>query len=140
MLRWSPDVVLCTDGSADLSQENRDRLARHGIPVRETPIARLEGSDGVLEWIVFQDGERLARRALFFNTGYRQASGLAERLGCALTDKGTVRTGAYEITHVEGLYVAGDASQALQLAIVAAAEGAQAAFAINTALLKDEIS
>ena len=38
-----------------------------------------------------------------------------------------------------GLYAAGDASRRVQFAIVAAAEGAMAAFAINTELLKEDL-
>jgi thioredoxin reductase len=52
--------------------------------------------------------------------------------------QGTVRTGKYETTHLPGLFVAGDASRAVQWAIVAAAEGAEAAFAINTGLLEED--
>jgi thioredoxin reductase len=37
-------------------------------------------------------------------------------------------------TGVEGLYVIGDAARDVQLAIVAAAEGAKAGFAVNEAL------
>jgi thioredoxin reductase len=50
-----------------------------------------------------------------------------------------VRTGEYEVTDVPGVYVAGDASRLVQLAIVAAAEGAKAAFAINTALVEEDL-
>lgn len=50
-----------------------------------------------------------------------------------------MRTGAYEATALSGLYIAGDASRLVQFAIVAAAEGAEAAFAINTDLLKEEL-
>ena len=90
-----------------------------------------------LTQIVFEGASRLARRALFFNTGQTQRSNLAIRLGCEFSDKGTVRTGKYETTHLLGLYVAGDASGDVQWVVVAAAEGAEAAFAINTALLKE---
>lgn len=136
---WSDDLVLCTDGPAGLTAEDRGRLAKHSIQVREERIARLDGADGVLERIIFTNGETLARRAIFFSTGQSQRSDLSEKLGCAFTDKGAVQTGEYETTNVPGLYVAGDASRLMQLAIVAAAEGAQAAFAINTALLKEDI-
>jgi len=40
---------------------------------------------------------------------------------------------------VPGLFVAGDASRAVQLAIVAAAEGAEAAFVINKALITEDL-
>lgn len=136
---WSRDLVLCTDGPAELSDEDRARLARNRIPVREERVAALESQNGVLERIMFDSGEPLARRALFFTTGQFQRSALAIRLGCEFNDKGTVRTGKYESTHLPGLFVAGDASRAVQWAIVAAAEGAEAAFAINTDLIREDL-
>jgi thioredoxin reductase len=89
--------------------------------------------------MVFETGEPLPRRAMFFSAGQFQRSELAIRLGCEFNDKGTVRTGKYESTHLPGLYVAGDASRAVQWVIVAAAEGAEAAFAINTDLIKEDL-
>jgi thioredoxin reductase len=135
---WSGDVVLCTDG-ARLPAEGRERLGRHGIPVREEKIAALEGDDGVLRRVVFAGGPPLPRRALFFSTGYEQRSDLAARLGCDFTRRGAVQAGKFEATNVPRLFVAGDASRDVQLAVVAAAEGAKAAFAINSALLKEDL-
>jgi thioredoxin reductase len=135
---WSRDLVLCTDGPAELSAEDRARLERNGITLREDRVVRLEGNDG-LERVVFASGEPLARRAVFFTTGQRQQSRLAHSLGCDINEKGTVRTGRYETTHLTGLYVAGDASRAVQWVVVAAAEGAEAAFDINTDLLKEDL-
>ena len=45
-----------------------------------------------------------------------------------------MKTGNLGQTHIAGLYVVGDASRDVQFAIVAAAEGAKAAVAINQAL------
>jgi thioredoxin reductase len=137
---WSRDLVLCTDGPSEIDDEGLARLEGNGIAVREERIARLEGRDHMLENIVFEDGSRLPRRALFFTTGQAQRSDLSIRLGCHVNEKGTVRTGKYETTHLEGLYVAGDASRAVQWAIVAAAEGAEAAFDINTDLIKEDLT
>jgi thioredoxin reductase len=133
---WSRDVLLCTDGPADLPRRMRTRLERLRIPVREDRVLRLEGRDGRLERIVFEGGAVEPREALFFATGQRQASDLAARLGCRFTKEGTVATGRLEATNVPGLFVCGDASRDAQLAIVAAAEGAAAAMAINQALLE----
>jgi thioredoxin reductase len=135
---WSRDLVLCTDGPSELAADDRARLERNGIRVREERVVRLEGPGG-LERVVFAASEPLARRALFFTTGQRQQSRLAQGLGCEINEKGTVRTGKYEATHLSGLYVAGDASRAVQWVVVAAAEGAEAAFAINTDLLKEDL-
>jgi thioredoxin reductase len=136
---WSRDLVLCTDGPAGIEDTDRERLERNGIAVREQKITRLEGEDGILRCVVFEGGETLPRRALFFTTGQLQRSELAVALGCEINDKGTVHTGKYETTHLPGLFVAGDASRAVQWVIVAASEGAEAAFAINTDLIKEDL-
>jgi thioredoxin reductase len=134
---WSADVILCTDGRPAPRGSEAARLRRHGVPVYPERIARLEGRDGVLERIVFANGESVACRAMFFSTGQVQRSPLAERLGCEFNEKGTIRTNRREGTHIPGLYVAGDASRDVQFVIVAAAEGAKAAVAINKALEKE---
>jgi thioredoxin reductase len=137
---WSRDLVLCTDGPSEVDAETFERLHRNGIRVRDECIDRLEGNgDGVLQRIVFKEGEPLERRALFFTTGQYQRSDLLMQLGCEFNEKGTVRTGKYETTHLPGLFVAGDASRAVQWVVVAASEGAEAAFAINTDLLKEDL-
>jgi thioredoxin reductase len=137
LLVWSRDVVLCTDGAA-LAPRHLDRLRKYNIPWRRERIQRLEGARGKLRRVVFVDGQTLDRERMFFSAGQRQASSLARQLGCVFTSRGAVRTGEYEASDVAGVYVAGDASRLVQLAIVAAAEGAQAAFAINTDLIKED--
>ena len=136
---WSRDLVLCTDGPAEIDREGRERVERNGIGLREERVRAVAGTNGILERVVFDTGEALTRRALFFTTGQFQQSELAVLLGCEFNDKGTVRTGEYESTHLRGLYVAGDASRAVQWVIVAAAEGAEAAFAINTDLIREDL-
>jgi thioredoxin reductase len=136
---WSRDLVLCTDGPGEIEPDDRARLERNGIAIREERVTALEESGGVLSRIAFAGAPPLERRALFFTTGQYQRSDLLERLGCEFNEKGTVRTGKYETTHLPGLFVAGDASRAVQWVVVAASEGAEAAFAINTDLLKEDL-
>jgi thioredoxin reductase len=136
---WSRDLTLCTDGPAEgLSEDDRARLARQEIRLDERPVARAEGEDGRLARVRFHDGGALPCRALFFAPAECTPSPLLARLGCELTPRGTVPTREYEQSNVPGLYVAGDASRRVQFAIVAAAEGAMAAFAINTELLQED--
>jgi thioredoxin reductase len=136
---WSRNLVLCTDGPSQLSGEDIQRLERRNISLNENKIARLEGSAGALERIVFANGESLAARGMFFSTGQKQGSDLPQKLGCKFTEQGCVRTYDYEMTDVPGLYVAGDASRFVQFAIVAASEGALAAVAINKELMKEDL-
>jgi thioredoxin reductase len=137
LLDWSHDVLLCTDGPARLEPADRRRLSTCGVRVRQEPVARLVHHDRVLERIVFAGGADEPRDRVFLNTGQAAQSDLARRLGCRFNSKGTVVTDRREQSCVPGLYVAGDASRDVQLAIVAAAEGAKAAFAINSSFQKE---
>jgi thioredoxin reductase len=136
---WSGNLVLCTDGPAELSGEDVQRLKKRNIPLNENKIARLEGNAGVLERILFANGESLPVRGIFFSASQKQGSELPQKLGCKFTEQGCVRTYDYEMTDVPGLYVAGDASRFVQFAIVAASEGALAAVAINKELMKEDL-
>ncbi len=131
---WSHDLLLCTDGRRTLGPELRERLEQQSVAVRTERVERLDHSEGRLRTIVFERGPAASRDALFFSTGQEPQSDLARRLGCRFNSKGTVRTGRHERTGIPGLFVAGDASRDVQLAVVAAAEGVKAAFAINTEL------
>ena len=137
LTQWSRDVLLCTDGPARLDASVKAELAARGVRVRTERVARLDHERGDLRRVVFARGEPEARDALFFSTGQTQQSDLARRLGCRFNRKGTVKTGRHERTDVPGLFVAGDASRDVQLVVVAAAEGAKAAFAINTELQQE---
>ena len=135
---WSEDVVLCTDGRAGLSRDERAELDALDIPLRTESIARLEGRDGDLERIVFTTGDALERRAMFFNTGQHQMCSLAGQLGCAFTKRGAIKTDRFERTNIPGLFAVGDCSRNVQFVSVAAAQGAIAAQAINQELQEED--
>ena len=134
---WSNDILLCTDGTAGLSATQRRHLKRNGIKIYEKKIDHLENSRGEV-LVVFRDGESVSRSALFFDMPVRSQSSLAARLGCRFNRQGGVVCGKYEATNVPGLYAAGNIIKDVQLSIVAAAEGARAAFGINRALTRED--
>jgi thioredoxin reductase len=140
LLTWSKDVTVCTGGTP-VPDDDRQRLEANGIRIRTEPILRLQGSsDGMLQRVVFHDGEPLACEALFFSTDHVQRSPLPAALGCDLDEKGHVRTRESQHTGIEGLYLAGDADGHVQFVIVAAAEGAIAAVAINRELQQEDLA
>jgi thioredoxin reductase len=83
---------------------------------------------------VIERGDAVACEAIFVSAGQAQQSDVPKRLGCEMTRQGTVKTNRLGQTCVPGVYVVGDASRDMQFAIVAAAEGAKAAVAINKSL------
>jgi len=134
---WSEHVTACSAGDAPTS-EFRGHAERNGIGLRESQVVRLEAQAGVLHRVVFADGTTLECDALFFNTAQAQRSDLPRRLGCTFKEDGGVRTDDRQCTGIPGLYLAGDAEKEVQFVIVAAAEGAVAATAINRELQRRE--
>jgi thioredoxin reductase len=129
---WSRDVVLCTDGPAQLNGE-RAVLEGAGVRIREEPIRRLAGADGRLERIEFIVGPEERRDALFVRTRRDQPNGLAAALGCRLTAGGTIVTDGEGRTDVPGVYAAGDAATE-RLRSVANAIGTGSRVAYSVAL------
>jgi thioredoxin reductase len=138
MTAWASDIVLCTDGPSGFTRQQRRHLERNGVRLIEKRVQRLDGSRGRLEAVVFRDGERLLRETLFFDTPTRGQSQLAQSLGCRFGRHGGILCGEYEATSVPGVFVAGNIIRDVQLSIVAAAEGARAAFGINRALTRED--
>ena len=138
---WSHDFVLCTDGPAALTEEQRRTLATREIRVIEEKIIRLEGAGRDLEQIVFADDTRLPRRALFFHPQWRQHSDLAAQLGCALMPDDSVQVDRQGLTSVPWVYAAGDMTHLEgQVLALAVAEGAMAAAMLNNALIFAEVA
>jgi thioredoxin reductase len=76
---------------------------------------------------------------VFFTSALPQKSPLAQSLGCQLDEGGSVICQQHAATGVPGLYVAGNVRGGVHLAIMAAAEGAEAGIAINEELADREL-
>jgi thioredoxin reductase len=139
LTNWTRQVTLCTDGFRELSEDSRELLRKRNVAIREEPIARVEGDDSELSQVIFEHGEPLPCAAMFFNTTRKQSSSIALSLGCTEYDvKGCELTSKSGQTSIPGLYIAGDASKDFLQVIVAAAEGTEAAIAINKELMRDD--
>jgi thioredoxin reductase len=139
--RWSPEVVVVTDGPGHLTDYARQRLRRQRIGLREEPIARLVGTPKTgLRCVEFANGTFLKCKALFLHPPQEQRSPLAADLGARITGKGAVWVDKNAQTTVPGLYAAGDMVPGQQQALLAAASGSKAAICMNEALTKEDVS
>jgi thioredoxin reductase len=138
MLAWTGDIVLCTNGPSRLSPAHQLELRELGVRVITQRIRTMEGSHSLMERLVFENGDKLERSAMFFTTGQEPNCGFAKDLGCELNSKGVVITRKGESTGVHNLFAAGDASHDMQFVVVAAAEGAKAGVTMHEALQAQE--
>lgn len=134
---WSRHVTVITHGDR-VDEDDRQRLDALGIGVKAQRVARLVHDGGRLRALELEPGESIAADALFFNTGQHGASDLARSLGCVFDADDTAQTGRRQTSGVPGLFLAGDVDGDVQFAIVAAAEGATAAVAINRELQEED--
>jgi thioredoxin reductase len=134
---WTDQVTLFSNGPAGLDEGQCALLGAAGFALVTARIEALEASAGGLGRIVLAGAPPVACDGLFVSAGQHQRSPLVECLGCKPGVKGTVGTDRHGVTEVPGLYLAGDAADEVQFAIVAAAEGAMAAFEINRALVRE---
>ncbi len=136
---WSKDLVVCTNGKVILDSEQKDSLQNKGIKIMEQGIKSIVGHNGLMEQIVFENGETMSRKDGFVLLQLIQSSDLGKQLGCENNLMGGIATDSYGRTNIEGVYTAGDASiVAPSQLIYAAAEGSRAAAGVNTDLIQQE--
>jgi len=145
---WSDDVVWFSNGQlpVSLAEAGRAPLAARGVRLREDLITSLEGGDGRLARIALATGESVERRAAFLHPPTRQRSDLPGQLGCVLLEDGSVSVGDFGQTSVAGVFAAGDMARRPTMPVpgaqivIAAAEGAIAAVAIDQDLLMHDLA
>jgi thioredoxin reductase len=136
---WSQDVLVCTNGHAFLTTEQKTTLQKKEIQVVEDPITTLVGKNGMLERVVFASHEESKRQGGFVAPQLVQASSFGALLGCDMNALGGIVTDDFGRTTVPGVYAAGDASVILPAqVIIAAASGNRAAAGVNTDLTERE--
>jgi thioredoxin reductase len=140
---WSDDIVLLTDGPADLSADHRARLASADVSIDERPVAELVTDNGDLVAVAFTDGTRLRRRGLLVMTTLHQRSSLVDQLGAAQGNATPVVADPLDVdallrTTSVGVFAAGDVSAPMPQVAAAVAAGSLAATAVVQSLLADD--
>lgn len=134
---WTRDVVVFTNGAFEVPDETRGRLETAGIKLVTAPIRRLAARDGRLDGVALEAGASIPCDVLFAHPPQRQVE-LVRALGVELEKDGYVKVDPMtRETSVPGVYAAGDLTTRLQAAIIAAAQGMQAAAVLNFELTNE---
>ena len=127
-------VTLLANGEVDPDADTRETLARRGVAIEATPVARLDGhADAVLA-----DGRVLRFAGLFAAPRNAPASDLAQQLGCELMDTPMgrqIRTDEAKQTTVPGVYACGDAARMPHSVSLAVGDGAWAGAQVHQSLV-----
>ncbi|WP_018750767.1 NAD(P)/FAD-dependent oxidoreductase [Paenibacillus sanguinis] len=131
---WSNRLTFCTHGPDGLTDEEREEINRHQIPLHTSPIRTIESRDGIVQQVLLEDGTAIPCRGIFFKPDLVPGSDLPEQLGCEMSDTGVVAVDMLGATNVPGVYSAGDAASRMHQAIAAASMGSLTAAAMNSQL------
>jgi len=136
MLNFTDEVDILLRGDEPTWSDETDRLVRaHPVDIVEEDVVGLtKDDDGWLESFEFEDGSVREYRGGFAMYGSNYNTGLAEQLGVALNDDGTIDVDDHGRTSVEGVYAVGDTVPGHNQIPVAMGMGAKAGIAIHMAL------
>ena len=139
---WTDRVVVF---GQHLDAATRATIEGAGIPVHASPIAKLAGDRARgLEEAELADGTRVPVDALFTQPTQQQVPVVRQLVatrGLVLDDVGFVNVEPMKReTSIPGVFAGGDLATRMQAAILAAAQGMQAAAAINVDLALDGVT
>jgi thioredoxin reductase len=140
---WSDDMVLLSDGPAELGDDDRQRLSAAGVELDERPVARLIAREDALAAVEFADGSRLPREGLLVPVTAAQRSPLAAQLGAEHAEPGPVVADAVVVdamfrTTADGVSAAGDLSAQLPQVAGAISAGSLAAVGVVQGLMAED--
>jgi len=135
---WTKDLTIFTNGKAAFTQQQTEKLARHGIKIMETEIAALSHERGKIRHIVFRDNSEEAVSAIYSRPAFVQHCNIPEQLGCGFTEHGLLKVDMFQQTTVPGIFAAGDNSNFGRALALSVSSGTMAGAFINKALIDEE--
>jgi thioredoxin reductase (NADPH) len=127
-----PVTLLTNSDKLGISEEVRQRLKRHSLPMIQDKLASASGHNGYFTEIRTEGGQRILLDRLFSQQGATPNTKLALDLGVGLNEEGCILVDNEQKTNVPGVYAAGDVDRLHSHQISSAThEGGQAASAAN---------
>lgn len=133
--QWSKDLILFTDGPAELSADERSALG--DLHIDERRVSSVEGPGESITHLVVEGEVNVQREALFLRPEQTQRSDVAHELGCRfMDDEVHIDVDEFGRTSVPGVYAVGDMSEPFKQQIVmSAAAGMMAVADLNRHLI-----
>ncbi|WP_159801095.1 NAD(P)/FAD-dependent oxidoreductase [Flavobacterium sp. MK4S-17] len=132
--QWAKSLTLFTNGKANFTDEQLNKLRQKNIPVIETEIASLHQDNGQLKDVILNDGSKHQFQVAYHKPTQLQHSDIPEQLGCTINEYGILITDEMQKTNIYGIYAAGDCSALMRSVANAVASGNKAGALINMEL------
>jgi len=130
VLNWfTPYIHVLTQGAFPVSEEMRAKLAAHGYPLHEQPIARFLGKDHLMDGIEFTDGVVLPVETGLIAMGAKRYSAYLEALNLK-KDGQDILTDEERRTSHPRVFAVGDLKKGINQVAIAVGDGTIAATSI----------
>ena len=129
---WTRQIKVISPPGIEIEPSYRAELTALGITLHVGPICRIHHTDGKVEAVTLESGDRVSVGTLLWippEASTPLLENLVENLGLALDESGYVETDDNMRTNVKGLWAAGDV-QGSSGGLDAASAGGKAAFDI----------
>lgn len=108
---WTADRVVITPRNLEVGADQQAQLERQGVTVHQGDIVELHHTDGKLNAVTLDDGQRIEVGTLLLTPNETPApliGQLVDSLGLTLDENGYVAVDGMQKTNVERLWAAGD--------------------------------
>jgi len=131
------DVTILTQGKANFTEEQMEKLKRNNIQIIEHEISELKHDKGIVESIIFSDQTEMKFEAVYGAFPFHQHSEIPKNLGCEFTEFGHIKTDQFQKTNIPGVFVCGDNSSMMRSVSSAVMTGNLAGAMVNMELVTD---
>lgn len=130
---WTDDLIVATNGNEVFDADQKRLLEINNIRLIEERIIELDGIEGELQGIVFENGEKIKRSGGFCTTVLDNKLSCIDQLDLEVDEAGYIMTDAMGHTNIKGIYAAGEITgpEPSQL-IISASQGHLAGIGIIT--------
>ncbi len=132
------NITMLSNGKADFTSAQRDKLKKHNIEVRETQISRFEYEKGQIHSVVFDDHTKMPFDVAYAAIPFLQQSDIPSSLGCEITEDGHIKVDAFQKTTVQDVFACGDNSSMMRSVAKAVYSGNLAGAVVNGELTNEQ--
>lgn len=105
---WSSELIICTNGTSKISEENKVLLENKGFKYYEDVITELNGTDGNVESITFEGGSSEKIEGMIAMMEWDTHFDFLKNLNIQRGEKGEIESDQFGATSIAGLYTAGE--------------------------------
>ncbi|OJJ19625.1 pyridine nucleotide-disulfide oxidoreductase [marine bacterium AO1-C] len=127
----SNELTVLTQGKADFSEEQREKLKARNVEIIEKEITIVEHQKGHIGGVIFKDGTKLKLDAMYAAIPFTQHTDIPQNLGCEMTEFGYIEVDSFQKTNIPGVYACGDNATMMRSVANAVYQGSVAGAALN---------